>query len=257
MNPLRVISGQERWCVVHGDSRKVLPYLPERGVNHVITDPPYSRDLYARTRTNKGRGVRPSGTPYAKSELTPSTSALQLKSLRIGAVEDVLSVAPELLRVVSRWLVVFHDCETTEWRTLFGDTYKRTGAWVKTDPMPQISGDRPGQGFEPCTIAHAPGRMRWNGGGKAAVWRHGTAKGKDRPNHPCPKPLSLMRELIEQFTDPDDVVLDPFCGSGSTGVACVQLGRRFIGVELDRTFASVARRRIKAALSGRPERRAA
>ena len=112
--------------------------------------------------------------------------------------------------------------------------------------MPQFSGDRPAVGFEPCTIAHASGgAMRWNGGGRAAVWRHGTTKGLDRPDHPCPKPLSLMRELIEQFTDPDDVVLDPFCGSGTTLVAARDLGRRAIGIELSAAYAALAVERLR------------
>lgn len=248
----RVLRGRARWALVHGDARRVLASLPPDSVDHVITDPPYSRSLYSRTRTNKGTGMRKSGTPYAKSEGAAHTSALKLAGLAIGAVEDIIPwAAAELLRVPRRWVIVFHDCETEGWRQRFGNAYVRTGAWVKTDPMPQVSGDRPGQGFEPCTISHPRGgRMRWNGGGRAAVWRHGTAKGLERRGnpHPCPKPLALMRDLVEQFTNVGDLVIDPFAGSGSTGVACLQLGRRFIGVEKDARFAKYATYRLKTAL---------
>jgi site-specific DNA-methyltransferase (adenine-specific) len=127
-----------------------------------------------------------------------------------------------------------------------GLRYVRTGAWVKPDPMPQFSGDRPAVGFEPCTIAHAQGPMRWNGGGKPAVWTYFTAKGNalDRPDHPCPKPLPLMRTLIEQFTDPGDLILDPFMGSGTTLRAAKDLGRRAIGIEINEQYCRIAAERM-------------
>lgn len=248
MNPLAVIAGHAQWCVVQGDSRKILPRFPDKSMQHVITDPPYRRALYEGFRTNSY--IR-SSTMTKTGKRVPSTNYMALASQKIGALEDVLhQVAPECLRLSSRWLVVFHDAESGHlWREQLGETYVRSGVWVKTNPVPQISGDRPGQGFEAITIGHATGRMRWNGGGKAAVWRHTAVQGnriERRGNpHPCPKPVSLMLDLVEQFTDPGDLVLDPFAGSGSTGVACVKLGRRFIGIELDRQFASVARRRIR------------
>jgi DNA modification methylase len=63
-------------------------------------------------------------------------------------------------------------------------------------------------------------------------------------NHPCQKPLLLMRELVERLTPPGSLVLDPFAGSGTTGLACHQTDRRFIGFEIDRGYAALAARRI-------------
>ena len=62
--------------------------------------------------------------------------------------------------------------------------------------------------------------------------------------HPAEKPLPLMRYLIEKLTQPGDTVLDPFMGSGTTGVACVQTGRRFIGCEIDPAYFAIAQQRI-------------
>lgn len=62
--------------------------------------------------------------------------------------------------------------------------------------------------------------------------------------HPAAKPVRLMVTLIEQLTRPGDTVLDPFMGSGTTGVACVQSGRRFVGVEIDPAYFAVAERRV-------------
>jgi hypothetical protein len=166
----------------------------------------------------------------------------------IGAIDDILDgVATEFGRVARRWVVVYSDAETTwRWRSALenaGLRYIRTGAWVKPDAMPQMSGDRPAVGFEPCTIAHAQGPMRWNGGGRPAVWTHGTCK-IDRPDHPCPKPESLMRELVALFSDDGETILDPFMGSGTTLVAAKRLGRKGIGIELEEKYCEIAARRL-------------
>jgi len=62
--------------------------------------------------------------------------------------------------------------------------------------------------------------------------------------HKSQKPIKLIRELIEKFTKPGDTILDPFMGSGTTGVACVQTGRSFIGIEIDPAYFAIAERRI-------------
>ena len=59
-----------------------------------------------------------------------------------------------------------------------------------------------------------------------------------------------MLELVELFTDPGDLLPDPFCGSGTTGVACLRLGRRFIGIEKDAKYAAIARERLEAETNG-------
>ena len=72
---------------------------------------------------------------------------------------------------------------------------------------------------------------------------------KDNNNHPCAKPDNVMRWIIERTTREDDLILDPFMGSGTTGVACVQTGRKFIGIEIDPDYYELAKRRILEALA--------
>jgi site-specific DNA-methyltransferase (adenine-specific) len=227
-----------------GDCREVLPQI--EAVDHVITDPPYARDVYVRmdslarqdsgTATRVGQGGR---------RVAKGGGIERMGAGDIGCIDEMLDdVADHVARLVRRWVVVFSDAETTwRWRTAIesrGLRYVRTGAWVKPDPMPQMTGDRPCVGFEPCTIGHADGSMRWNGGGRAAVWTHNTAKGGDRPDHPCPKPLPLMRDLVLDFTDPSDLILDPFAGSATTLRAAKILGRMAVGIERDEKFAAEA-----------------
>ena len=123
--------------------------------------------------------------------------------------------------------------------------------WFKPDSSPQLSGDRPAQGYESIAASWCgTGGSKWNGGGKRGVFiygKHDSGCGHGgAPNeHPTQKPISLMSDLVALFTNPGQTVIDPFMGSGSTGVACVRLGRHFVGIESDQRFFDIARRRIE------------
>src|SRR5690606_20326317 len=125
----------------------------------------------------------------------------------------------------------------------------------------QLTGDRPAQGFETCAILapevetdwsaiaalHAADEAcRWNGiagmRGARGVWEHRVER--DIPWHPTPKPVGLRRKLLRAFTDPGDLVIDPFGGSASSAVACRYEGRRCIAIELDEAFARLAAQRL-------------
>ena len=223
-----------------GSCVDILPQL--EAVDHVITDPPYARDVYIRALGNNTK--KGSKTP---GRLYKGAGMAKLAAGDIGCIDEMLEpVSKEIARMVRRWVVVFSDAETTwRWRKGLEESglrYIRTGAWVKPDPMPQMTGDRPCVGFEPCTIAHAQGPMRWNGGGHAAVWTYFTAKGYARPEHPCPKPEPLMLKLVQQFTDEGELVLDPYAGSGTTLRAAKRLGRKAIGIEVSEEYAEEAAR---------------
>ena len=74
-----------------------------------------------------------------------------------------------------------------------------------------------------------------------------TGCGFDENGHPCPKPLDYAQWLVSRSADIGDTILDPFMGSGTTGVACVKLGRKFIGIEIEPKYFDIACRRIEAA----------
>jgi hypothetical protein len=62
----------------------------------------------------------------------------------------------------------------------------------------------------------------------------------NKPAHPFAKPLSMMEKLVLMYSDPGDLVFDPFCGSGTVGIACKRHGRRYVGCEIDRDFFKLA-----------------
>ena len=78
----------------------------------------------------------------------------------------------------------------------------------------------------------------------AKIIRHRFVMGKV---HPAEKPIGLMKQILENYTNEGDTILDPFMGSGTTGVACVQTGRNFIGIEIDPEYFAIAEKRIKEA----------
>lgn len=72
---------------------------------------------------------------------------------------------------------------------------------------------------------------------------------KERGEHPCAKPVPLLEYLIKTYTNERATILDPFAGAGSTGVACVNTGREFIGMEIDPHYYEIARARIEEAMT--------
>src|SRR5690606_704449 len=88
-------------------------------------------------------------------------------------------------------------------------------------------------------------------GGEQVIWSIPTPSKQEKAlgRHPTQKPLALLDRILRASSDRGGVVLDPFCGSGPTGVAAAALGRRFIGIDADETYVELARRRIHARLA--------
>ena len=218
--------------IYHGDSEGALAQLRRTDTlaDHLITDPPYDARTHEQARggggSDEGRGFVERGFGSFTEEDT----------------REALFLAGELTR---RWGIVslpWHLPARLYADPVPGWRFVRAGVWVKPNGAPQFTGDRPAQGWEAIAILHRelPGRMRWNGGGARAVWTHNIAQGK----HPTQKPLGLLKEWIRQFTDPGDLILDPFMGSGTTLRAAKDLGRRAIGIELNGDYCEIAARRM-------------
>jgi hypothetical protein len=249
-----VLAGRARWCVVEGDCLQVLPTFPEKSVDHVISDPPYSEWVHAKVR--RGGSVHAPDVVAEGRPLRATISTSTVLGFDSLTAETRAAVGAEAARLCRRWALAFSDTEATHlWRESFeaaGLQHVRDGFWIKLGATPQFTGDRPASGAEGIEIAHPPGRKRWNGGGTHAVWAHPIVPGasEERAGHTTQKPVSLMLELVELFTDPGEVVLDPFAGSGTTGVACLRLGRRVILIEKSEKYAALARERMRAEEQG-------
>lgn len=238
------------WTMYLGDCVEVMSSLDP--VDHVITDPPYEGEAHTAHRRVL-RGARPRGAERWKPGDAVETNPIDFAP--IGNAERA-EAASHFARLSRRWTLVFCQVEAvSRWKSDLeagGAAYKRACVWVKPDGQPQMSGDRPGMGYESIVCAHAPGRSRWNGGGKLGVFTHvknvtGSAVKND---HPTQKPTPLMLELVRLFSDENEIVLDAFAGSATTGVACLRLGRKFIGIEKDPKYFNLACERLRAEENG-------
>jgi hypothetical protein len=167
--------------------------------------------------------------PLAALEFPPMTPAL------------ISLVMREVVRITKGWILITTDFYNTHvWglaAEACGGAWVRSGEWVKTNPKPQMTGDRPGCGSEDILIAHASpdtleGRRLWdwNAGGHSCTWRGD----RDKPwpsrdeAHPNQKPLWLMQSLLGMFCPPGALVIDPYAGS-STVAAAALATERFAG----------------------------
>lgn len=231
--------------IYHGNCLEVMGSLGSG--DHVITDPPYSEHTHAK----QWRG----GAELPKTGEGRVTRAGICRSRELGfaalSPDTRFRAASAFAEIANRWTLIFSDVESCHlWRedlVAHDLDYVRTGAWRKLGSTPQFTGDRPATGFETITIAHTKGRKRWNGGGSHGVWDYPIVinRSHSQPRlHTAQKPLALMARLIELFTDPGEVILDAFMGSGTTLRAAKDLGRQAIGVDLDESDCETAAKRM-------------
>ena len=222
-------------CTLYlGDCRDLLGSI---SADHVISDPPYEDELHAAAKAQsiiRNDGGRMHG---------------DLGFTGINAVRAETAVA--CVKASSGWVILFSLAEGVRaWR----DDLQKAGAkwdttcfWIKPDSTPRFNGQGPARGAE-CFVTSWAGKgyRRWNGGGKRGVYTHCVNTGR-QGEHPTEKPVPLMLEIVRDFTQGGQTVLDPFMGPGTTGVACVASGRRFIGIEREERWFDLACRRIEAA----------
>ena len=236
MTPADVIEGRARWCVVEGDAMAVLASLPDGCIDAVVTDEPYgipTGSAFVRRggadvadRSGEAFNVVCDGWVPAAARLVAGGGYLATFTARqrVRAVEDEMASAG-----------------LTPWQKFY---------IVKPAPAPT---PRPVfmSAVEECAIGYrGPSRRWYGGGGTSNAWIGLTPNRLGVGVHPSQKPLPAMQQLIRALTPPGGLVLDCFCGSGTTGEAALLGGRRVILVERDAGHAATARRRCAAAEAG-------
>lgn len=188
------------------------------------------------------------GFPKGKSCLKPAYEPILL-CRKPG--RQVLPLGIEACRVgCGRWPAnVCHD-GSDEIMDAFAEQSKAMGVHGAGH-----SGYRKARGKYRPSSYHITGAelFRYGDGGTAARFFYCAKASKaerDGNPHPTVKPLALMRWLVRLVAEPGGLVLDPFAGSGSTGVACVQEGRRFVGIEREAEYLAIAERRLAEATAG-------
>lgn len=227
MNPV-IIGDATLYC---GDCMELLPIMQR--VDCVITDPPYSDATHNNARSNAGGGG--------------AAKAIDFKAIDFKAIERLLDFCAPLC---NGWIIANMD-----WRHIAALEFEkhhfyeliRFGVWVKTNPMPQLSADRPANGWDGIAYIFPKGKKKvWNGGATHGNWSGAVVTNGD---HPTGKPVDMVSSWVTRFTNQSQVILDPFMGSGTTGVAAIQLGRKFIGIEREPKYFDIACKRIEQAVA--------
>lgn len=205
----------------NNDCMKILPTLGNKSVDLVVTDIPYNE-------VNRKHG--------------------SLRKLDKGKADiitfDLDMFVSELARVTKGSIYIFCGIEQVSdiRKTLVQNKMStRLCIWEKTNPSP-MNGDKIWlSGIECCVFGRFP-NATFNEHCKNTVFRYPCGRNK---LHPTQKPLELIEKLVLASSNEGDTVLDPCMGSGTTGVACKKNNRKFIGIEMDGEFYSIASRRIE------------
>jgi site-specific DNA-methyltransferase (adenine-specific) len=212
-----ILSGSQANTVLQGDCVNVMRQLRSGGVDFVLTDPPY----LAHYRSRDGRTV------------ANDDNATWLKP-----------AFAEIFRVLCRdcFCVSFYGWHQADkfiaaWREAgfrLAGHLTFTKRYPSTERFLQYHHENAyllAKGNPSQPAQRIPDVLEWKYSGNKL--------------HPTQKPLCILTPLIQSFSRPSDIVLDPFCGSGSTLVAARELGRRYIGIEISKTYFELAEQRLR------------
>lgn len=232
-----------------GDCLDILPRLAPGSVDACITDPPYGFHSAEDAGRRRNWGVYSGKKPHPKwrefvcdwNDVLPVTWLLPLRECLVPGAAVVIftdNLRPHRVQEAAEKL---------------GYKFLRLLYWVKTNPP-----SNPSKNFmnavETAVFLRVPGKVRaWSGEGCTRnVFTHQKEPWQWKV-HPTQKPIAVMQWLVELVTSPGMTVLDPFMGSGTTGVAALRSGCRFVGIERRRDYMESAEARITGSLSSRSQ----
>lgn len=220
-----------------GDCLELLAQVPTGSVDLIVTDPPYQIDS---TKGGGGIGRKMKNT---QDELAEKGIVSGFDGRILNEMMRVCKVPNIYLWCNAKQIPMYLDFFVKKHKCNFDIL-----VWVKTNAVPAFSNKyltdkeyclyfRRGGYCKPTDYGHA--RTAW--------FQPINLKDKKMYNHPTIKPLNIIETLVANSSREGDMVLDPFMGSGTTGVACANLGRDFVGIELKEDYFRTAEQRIQEA----------
>ncbi|NLO08735.1 MAG: site-specific DNA-methyltransferase [Clostridiales bacterium] len=233
------ISSIDKYLLLHGDCMERMKEIPDSSIELILCDPPYNLAKYS-TGNMKFNWRNEINNDVAKWDLIELSPA------------DLLDEFKRLLTPTGNIFVFTSYHMIGKWHEVFDkefDTFQFM-VWHKTNPVPNI---RKSSFLNSCELIVC----MWN---KGHTWNFLKQSGMHNfieapvcmgyerlksPKHPTQKPLSVLKHIIKIASNEQDLVLDMFMGVGSTGVATVELNRRFIGIEIDEEYYRASIKRMK------------
>ena len=233
--------------LINDDCLKVLPTLPDQSVNLIVTSPPYNM----RTRIRNGK--------YTTRETSKHFSKKYENFYDALSIDDYYhfhkNVIDEMLRISQ---IIFYNIQIVTGNKeaifkiigYFNKSIKDIIIWDKGHGQPAMHSGVLNKATELIFMFEANAKAgrcfntyNFDRGKLSDIWRISRERSKIK-GHGAVFPLALAERAINSFSKENDVVLDPFMGSGTTGVAAKNLNRQFIGIELDKNYFDMAEKRI-------------
>lgn len=217
-----VLNGTRRYHVAHGDCIDILATMPKRcGV--VVTDIPYGI----------GKDIEGDKAPW--DEWLPWIDQCLEACRRVGRLVFSFYVNTKLVRFIREtavppeFVINWHKPMMLHGRSLNGSPFLAHSEWILY--------------WGPRSPKEA-GKLGYDSVACDAIWPH--ERRAEGIEHPTPKPVKLLARSLQYWTREDEIVIDPFCGSGSHLVAALRTGRRAIGIDIDERWVKEATRRLLA-----------
>lgn len=216
----------KRIVLRHGDCLEVMKNIPDKSVNMILCDPPYNMNYVSGRRKVKYKKIKNDDNLYFLKDFFEESYRVLKNNSAIYCFCSYHNV-DKFIKYFKKYF-----------------TLKNIIIWKKNN---HGSGDLKAQ-YAPqyeMIIYGMKGRKEFNLKRLSDIWEFNKTLNK---LHPTQKPVDLLERCILNSSDEFDIIFDPFMGSGSTGVACVNTGRRFIGIEIDDEYYKIAKDRIRKVL---------
>jgi len=236
--------------ILCGDCLEILPTFPDACVDAIITDPPYA--------ISSNTVIKRRGTKFEAKDIVLNFGDWDIFKDDAEYAEFThhwVSQCHHLLKPGGSFISYFNKKRIDLLRRMLdplGYRLRNYYADCKTNPVPQARKVNWMSGWELIGIwQRTDGENTYNyTEGQHKDWgARAVVAGKERTRHPTQKPLSVLSDLVRWWTAPNDIILDPFCGSGTTCVAAARLSRRFIGIDINADYCQMARQRVERGVS--------
>ena len=224
-----------------GDCLEIMPALADKSIDAIITDPPYC------ISRNSGFACKSSKEEYNKKYGKYVIDFGEWDKDEI----DLQSFLTEFYRILKDGgsLICFYDIwKIQKFKAIaeeVGFKQPRVCLWVKTNPVPVNSKLNYLSNSKECFLTFTKkSKPTFNSEYNRGLFYYPICSGSERTAHPTQKPLKLMEEILQIHSNENDIILDPFMGSGTTCVSALNTGRRFIGIEIYEKYFNLAKERL-------------
>lgn len=234
-----------KYCLYNKDCIDVLRNLSEESIDLILVDMPYI--ISKKSNFDKGGSWNDANDKkYRKTPPKTDFGEWDKEPL------DLDNLLKEFYRILKKsgTLIMFYDMYKMQELKEIAEKHKfkqpRLCVWQKTNPIPVNSKLNYLSNSREYFITFVKGgKPTFNSEYDKGFYEYPICRGKERTIHPTQKPIMLINDLILKHSNENDLVLDCFMGSGTTGVACLKNNRNFMGIEIDKDYFDIAKERIE------------